>query len=102
MSEPTQALPKAVAFRVARALAVVVLMTFVPGWADPAQPARAAHGDYKLNNLHLQPFFREVLAAACIGWMLGLVKGLGTTKDWLGHYWQAVPAFILLLGDLFL
>jgi len=47
-------------------------------------------------------YFPEVLAASVVGWIVGLVKGFDTSKNWLKAYWPTAPLFILFVLDLFI
>jgi hypothetical protein len=48
--------------------------------------------------MHTHPFFWDVMVASVVGWVLGMVKGFSSTKDWLTQYWPGAPkpAFFLL------
>jgi hypothetical protein len=51
-------------------------------------------------NIHRQPFFWTVMVASLLGWVLGMVKGFDSSKDWLAKYWSRVPKPLLFLVDL--
>ena len=41
---------------------------------------------YSISNMYKQPWFFDVMCAAAIGWVLGLVKGYNGTRNWLAQY----------------
>jgi hypothetical protein len=53
-----------------------------------------------ISNIHRQPFFWTVMVASLIGWVLGMVKGFDSSKDWLAKYMKRVPSPLLFLVDL--
>lgn len=53
-----------------------------------------------IGNIHRQPFFWTVMVASLVGWVLGMVKGFDSSKDWLAKYWNKVPKPLLFFFDL--
>jgi hypothetical protein len=51
-------------------------------------------------NIHRQPFFWTVMVASVLGWVLGMVKGFDSSKDWLAKYLRKVPMPLLFFTDL--
>ena len=56
---------------------------------------------YHFGSIHRHPWFLDVLVSSAVGWALGKVRGFSGTQDWLGRYWQSVPAPIIFLVDFF-
>ena len=81
-------------------LIALLLMLFAPILCA-AQGSRVDPGSHLLDMPHHQ-FFPEVLAASVVGWIVGLVKGFDTSKNWLKTYWPTAPLFILFILDLFI
>src|ERR1017187_565538 len=61
---------------------------------DPGKPI------LDIPNIHKQPFFWTVMVASVLGWILGMVKGFDSSKDWLAKYLKKVPMFLLFCTDL--
>ena len=64
--------------------------------ADDSTETRDLH----LISMHTQPWFWEVLAASAVGWVIGLVKGFKTSKDWIEGYCNSPPLLVVFLLDL--
>jgi hypothetical protein len=59
--------------------------SFAQGGAGQGEPKKP---EYHIRNMHTQPWFWEVMFASTAGWILGLVKGLGSAQDWLSGYFS--------------
>ena len=81
-------------------LMVFVLILFAPILCA-AQDNRGDPGPHLFDMPHHQ-YFPEVLAASVVGWIVGLVKGFDTSKNWLKTYWPSAPLIILFILDLFI
>lgn len=51
-------------------------------------------------NIPKQAFFATVMVASLLGWVLGMVKGFDSSKDWFAKYFKSVPKMVLFLTDL--
>jgi len=49
--------------------------------------------------MHKQPWFVDVLISSLVGWVLGMVKGFNTTKEWIEKYWTTPPKVVIFIGD---
>jgi len=52
--------------------------------------------------MHKQPFFLTVLFASAGGWVLGLVKGFSTSKNWLEGIGLPSPPLLVFFLDIFI
>ncbi len=71
-----------------------------PGGISLASPPSHDKPALDIPNIHKQPFFWTVMVASVLGWVLGMVKGFDSSKDWLAKYWTKVPKPLLFGTDL--
>src|SRR5271166_6662461 len=72
-----------------------------PGPAQGA-PGPPASSNLKIETMHKQPFFLTVLFASAGGWVLGLVKGFSTSKNWLEGIGLPSPPLLVFFLDIFI